>query len=109
MAEASGVCVTLEGNTLPVYPKAKEMAAIGLVPEGSYKNREYYLPRVEQAERLAVEMIDLIADPQTSGGLLMAVAADKADELKEKLLAAGCGAYAVGWIEARPTWGMRLV
>ncbi len=108
MAEASGVCVVLEGKSLPVYPQVREMAAMGLVPEGSYKNRDYYLPRVEQAESVPAEIIDLIADPQTSGGLLIAVSAEKSKELLEKLKAAGCGAYAVGRVEESPRWGMRV-
>ena len=53
------------------------MANIGLVPAGSYFNREHYLPRVVNRDALPPELVDILADPQTSGGLLMAVAPER--------------------------------
>ena len=66
---------------------------MGLVPEGSYANRAFYLPKVEQADRVPRAVLDLIADPQTSGGLLMAVAEERADTLCDRLRADGGQAY----------------
>lgn len=96
MAEASEVCLELEGNALPHYPRALEMAEIGLIPEGSYRNRDHYMPRVAPGSEISQLALDLLTDPQTSGGLLIAVKPDKAALLKERLLGAGCGAWKIG-------------
>jgi selenide,water dikinase len=73
MAEASRVGLIIEAGALHVFPLVLDMAAIGLVPAGSYHNREHYLPRVVNRDELQAELVDILADPQTSGGLLMAV------------------------------------
>lgn len=98
LAEASRVCVEIEVAALQVYPHAVEMAAIGLVPEGSYNNRQHYLPQVVNGADLPPELLDILADPQTSGGLLIAVAPEKTAELQRRLRAAGCGDYRIGTI-----------
>jgi len=100
LAVASAVGVVLGVAQLPVYPGAFEMAQIGLVPEGSYNNRSHYLPLVEQADQVDVDHLDLLADPQTSGGLLIAVAPDRAEALKSALLRVGAGAWSVGRVTA---------
>lgn len=103
MAEASGVGLEIEAAALHVYPQVLELAAIGLVPVGSYRNREYYLPRVVNREELPAEVVDIFADPQTSGGLLMAVAADRLALLTSRLGAAGCAAFQIGRVvDAHP-------
>lgn len=96
LAAASGVQLELSGASLPIYPQVQELAAIGLVPEGSYRNREFYLPRVESGYDLPPELIDVLADPQTSGGLLIAVAADKSAALAAALEERGAGCWEIG-------------
>lgn len=96
MAEASGVRLRIDAGVLPIYPHTQELAQVGLVPQGSYSNREFYLSSVLNADDLPVEIIDLIADPQTSGGLLMVVGEDRREEMVERLTAAGCGAWVIG-------------
>lgn len=108
LAAASNVRIVLDGKSLPAYPQALEMASMGLVPEGSYRNRAHYLPRVQDPERISAATLDLLADPQTSGGLLMVVAPDKCDLLRGKLSAAGCGAWIIGHIEEGPAGQMRV-
>ncbi|MCP3175486.1 selenide, water dikinase SelD [Desulfuromonas sp. KJ2020] len=108
MAEASSVCLELEGAALPAYPRALEMADMGLVPEGSYANRAYYLPRVEQAAQASRAVLDLIADPQTSGGLLMAVPEARADSLCAKLREGGGQAFVIGRVLPAPAARLRL-
>jgi selenide,water dikinase len=100
MAEASHVGIEIVASALHVYPQVLELAAIGLVPAGSYRNREHYLPRVANRAELGVEIVDILADPQTSGGLLMAVAADRLERLSGLLEAAGCDAFKIGRIVA---------
>ena len=108
MAEASGVCLVIEADNLPVYPQTVEMAAMGLVPEGSYRNRAHYLPRVLNADTLPPESLDLLADPQTSGGLLISVPAQKVQELLDRLQAAGCRGWDIGRVDESPVNHLRL-
>ncbi|SDM20072.1 selenophosphate synthase [Geoalkalibacter ferrihydriticus] len=108
LAMASQVCVILQGDALPAYPRALEMAAMGLIPEGSYRNRSHYLPQVLDAARISTPILDLLADPQTSGGLLISVAADKSAALRDKLLSAGCAAFLIGRIAADPSGRLQV-
>lgn len=108
LAEASQVGLKLEVNALRIYPRVAELAAIGLVPEGSYNNRHYYLERVSNGSALAPEIVDILADPQTSGGLLIAVAENRADLLERKLIEAGCDAFSIGNVIAGPPGTMQL-
>jgi selenide,water dikinase len=85
MAEASRVDLKISLQRLPVYPQALDMAEMGLVPAGSHRNREFYGSRLVGAEGRDPLLLDLLSDAQTSGGLLIAVAAEKADILEQQL------------------------
>lgn len=102
LAEASQVCLQLDLAALPLYSQVREMAACGLIPGGSYKNREFYLPKVVDGDRLGAEALDLLADPQTSGGLLIALAAEKVETLLSKLQAGGEQGWVIGEVAAGP-------
>ena len=73
LAESSGVGLQIDLAKLPAYPRALEMASIGLIPEGTYRNRDYYFRRVSGDKQADPILLDLLCDPQTSGGLLLAV------------------------------------
>ncbi len=98
MAAASAVGLEITADALHVYPQTLEMAAIGLIPAGSYRNREHYLPQVVNREQVAVEIVDILADPQTSGGLLIAIAPDKSGELLARLASTGSGGWVIGGV-----------
>jgi selenide,water dikinase len=103
MAEASRVGMVIEAGALHVYPLVLDMAAIGLVPVGSYHNREHYLPRVVNRETLPPELVDILADPQTSGGLLIAVSPERHDALHAALRTRGVTGWTVGRVtDAHP-------
>jgi selenide,water dikinase len=78
--------VRIFGNRLPVIAEAVEFAAMGLIPAGAYKNREFRKEMVEVFPSVDRGIQDILFDPQTSGGLLICVdgkkAADLLDELK---------------------------
>ena len=96
LAEASQVGIVIATGELQLYPLVMEMAAIGLVPAGSYHNREHYLPRVVNRDRVAPEIIDIIADPQTSGGLLVAIPPEKMPAMQAALQKRQIAAFVVG-------------
>jgi len=109
MAEASAVLLEFDGAALPIYPEVRELAAMGLIPTGSYRNREHYLPRVVEADRLDRTLLDLLADPQTSGGLLLAVAPERLTVLQMALQARRVSAWTVGRVAAGPAGWLRVV
>ena len=96
LAAASQVGLEIEASSLHVYPQVMDFAEIGLVPVGSYRNREHYMPSVVNRESVASAIVDILADPQTSGGLMISVAKDKLSQLMVQLEAAGCNAFHIG-------------
>ncbi len=100
MAEASQIGIELESAALHIYPQVMDLAAIGMVPVGSYRNREHYMPKVVNREHVAVEIVDILADPQTSGGLLISVPKESLTQLSSELEAAGCDAFNIGRVVA---------
>ena len=107
MAEASACQLLIESVALPEYPRTDEMMALGMVPVGAHRNREYYLPQARVEGGVPREMIDLVTDPQTSGGLLMAVAPDRHKDLLDALTQAGVPAWTIGRVQ--PGAGVHLV
>ena len=89
LAEASGVSIHVAVNTLPVLPQALDYAGMGIIPEGAYRNKSYYSPWVRSTlpELDSLEM--LAYDPQTSGGLLLAMERDAAEQLLQQLRQVG--------------------
>jgi selenide,water dikinase len=105
MAEASSVAVEVDLGALPLLPGAIEAAATGLVPAGAGKNRTS-VSAVLEIEPGADELrVDLCLDPQTSGGLLAAVAPEHADAVVRKLP----GSAVVGRVTDGPKGTVRLV
>lgn len=109
LAEASGVLVEIDAAALPVYPQAREMAAIGLIPVGSYNNREHYLPQVVDSDNLPPDVLDILADPQTSGGLLIAVAAERLADLLTACTQRGANGWVIGRVKEGPVGRLRVV
>lgn len=108
LAVASGVCLALDFSRLPVYPRARELAAEGRIPGGSRKNREHYLPQVVNRAELTTAQLDILADPQTSGGLLMAVAAERLKPLQAAMAERGATAWVIGSVEKAPAGSLRI-
>ena len=84
MAKGSGKTLEIDTGSIPVMRGAAEYAQMGLIPEGAYRNREYAENEV-QSEIAGSWMEDVIYDPQTSGGLLLAVHPEDAAALLERL------------------------
>ncbi len=108
MAEASRVGLRIFLADLPVYPRALEMAEMGLLPVGSHRNREFYYPRLRGHENCDPLYLDLISDPQTSGGLLIAVAKEKAELLAQRLTDGAVPAVRVGEVIPGPSGTLKL-
>ncbi len=85
----------LEPAAVPLLPEADVYAQQGLCPGGLKRNRDFRAPRVDTAPEVAPWLVDLLFDPQTSGGLLVALPADQADRAVEALGQAGVAVAAV--------------
>src|SRR3954452_21360432 len=94
MASRSGVRIELDADALPALPSALELADAGVRTGGARRNREYSGPHVESATTDAREA--LAFDPQTAGGLLVALPADKAPVLQATFAASGLDLHRVG-------------
>ena len=100
MAEGSDVTLRIQADKIPLLSGAMDYAAMGLIPAGAYRNREYTQGKVDSAlTDTALE--DILYDPQTSGGLLLAIdSRDTAKALKAlESLAFPC--EVIGKAEAR--------
>ena len=62
-------------------PGVLDYASMGLVPEGTYRNKAYQKKEVFLDEDISEDMEDLLFDPQTSGGLLVAVPFEEGEKL----------------------------
>ena len=85
MVTGSGCGMTVFSADIPVFPEAKEYAAMGLVPSGAYKNRAFRESMVTFGLHVDQVMQDICFDPQTSGGLLISIPAVQADTLLSQL------------------------
>lgn len=88
-ARASGVSLVIETGRLEVLPDALFYASMGLVPEGTYRNKAYNKKDVWLDEKVEEALEDLVFDPQTSGGLLVSLGREDAEAVLVKLEKAG--------------------
>jgi selenide,water dikinase len=95
MAEASEVAAEIDASTVPLLPGLGDLAAGGVVPAGTRSNRAYLDHWVDWGELPEDERL-ILADAQTSGGLLLAVSEGRAEELRRALGGRGVGGAVVG-------------
>jgi selenide,water dikinase len=96
MASGSGVTIELTAASLPTLPCARELAESGALTGGCHRNRTYLAGRVEIAPDLPRGLVEVAFDPQTSGGLLIAIAAAHSDALLRALSEHDVAAALVG-------------
>ncbi len=95
MAKQSGVIAVVDASEVPIWPGVYEAAKAGYIAGGAGKNRAHLKGKIEFAKDIDAVQQAILCDPQTSGGLLIAVAADKATKLVELLREAGTPCAAV--------------
>lgn len=82
MAESSGVGMKIYYDMLPFISPAKELAKAFEFPGGAFDNRLYFGDHVKAPKSLSEDELMLLFDPQTSGGLLLAVNSDRLDDFR---------------------------
>lgn len=96
MAEGSRLTIRLDASSVPVLPGVLDLAKMGMIPAGAYRNRKYFGSRIVLAPNLKTELADAIYDPQTSGGLLFSVAETDSQALLDRLKDHGIPAALIG-------------
>jgi len=99
MAQGSGVQAVVHPEELDLIGEAVELAKLGILPEGMYRNRSFAAPFVDAGDT-PLHIQDVLYDPQTAGGLLLAVDPAEAEELLAALSPCVPSAQRIG--ELRP-------
>ena len=103
MIEGTDVGMIIHSDAVPYFPEAKEYAEMGMVPGGTSRNRDFRIKMVEIDKNVSKVMLDILFDPQTSGGLLMAIPSDDAEPLLKRMRREGIkDAAIIGEIVAEP-------
>ena len=108
MARGSGVAMDIEVDAIPLLPGIEELLADGFVPGGTGRNLEFVVDHVVADPALWAARQNLLADPQTSGGLAMCVAAEHAEAALDALRAAGLPAARIGMVVDGPAGELRF-
>ena len=99
MAQGSGVEIHLDVDSIDLIPEALDLARTGVLPEGMYRNRGFAEAYVDAGDTELAKQ-DMLYDPQTSGGLLIAVDPADADALFAELKATVPSAQRIGTVKA---------
>jgi selenide,water dikinase len=103
MLETGGVGLVIKAAAVPLLPDVRRYAQLGLKPGGLGRNRAYYRsPLVDVGPAVPSDLLDVLYDPQTSGGLFAALPAARAADVTARLRAAGVAAAMVGEVVAEP-------
>jgi selenide,water dikinase len=103
MIEGTDVGMIIHVDAVPYFPEAKEYAEVGMVPGGTMRNRDFRTKMVDIDKNVSRVMVDILFDPQTSGGLLISVPAADAEPLLKKMRRLGVKSAAIiGEVVAKP-------
>ena len=105
MAQGSGCSIHIRTSQVPFHAEAYPLAEMGLIPAGAYRNRDYAARGVAAGAGVSRAMQDILYDPQTSGGLLMALPEADAQSCLAELRDILPQAAAIGYVtEHRQAW-----
>jgi hypothetical protein len=98
MAQGSNCTLHIQVDKVPYHAEALELAAMGLIPAGAYRNREYAQAGVAVRGNVSLAMEDILYDPQTSGGLLFAIPEAEAEACLSRLKQVIPNAAIIGYV-----------
>ncbi|OPZ72342.1 MAG: Selenide, water dikinase [Firmicutes bacterium ADurb.Bin456] len=101
MTAASGVGALINLSQIPVLEQVRELASLGLIPAGAYRNLDYLEKKLQWDSSIDETDKLILTDPQTSGGLLMAIPGEKTAATLAALRDAGVAAAKIGKIISR--------
>ena len=86
----------IDYDKIPLLPNLIDYVDLGMIPAGTYNNRDYMKDSIIDFEKIPVEITDILFDPQTSGGLLIAVDPQEATKLNNELKLNGISSEIIG-------------
>ena len=98
MAQGSDVSLHILCSRVPFHPEAVPMAEMGLIPAGAYRNRDYAGAGVAVRGDISRAMQDILYDPQTSGGLLIALPEKEAEQCLDEMRQTVPDAAIIGYV-----------
>jgi len=107
MTGTAEIGLKIFSDKLELLPDVTEYARMGLIPAGTYRNRDYRQKFVKNHESVNRTTMDLLFDPQTSGGLLFTVDENQADEICRKMKRNNVAAHIIG--ETTATGGIEII
>jgi len=99
IAQASRVTIRIFAERLPLMPEALELAEAGMIPGGAKANREFVQGHASIAQTIDGNLVHVMFDPQTSGGLLIAIPEGKADNFEQESEKQNIFAQHIGQVE----------
>ena len=103
MIEGTDVGMVIYSSQVPFFPEVKELSEMGMIPGGLHRNREFRISMVEISPEIPLFMVDVLFDPQTSGGLLISVPGAEAEPLLDRMHKEGIEEAAIiGEVVAEP-------
>ncbi|MBP5291234.1 MAG: selenide, water dikinase SelD [Lachnospiraceae bacterium] len=100
MAQGSGCTLHISAKDVPYHEEAFEFADMGFIPAGAYRNREYAEHGVS-APGICRPLLDIMYDPQTSGGLLISSPKEEAERMLGEFADGGLFAVVIGHVTGR--------
>lgn len=108
MARGAAVTFRLNVAEIPLMAGVTELAADGMLPAGCYRNRDHYLPMISTPEPTGERLLPLF-DPQTSGGMLIALAPAEAERFMSQADARGIFARRIGSVHPAASHVLELI
>jgi len=105
--KASGASAEIDAGAVPVLPGTLDLAAQGVVPSGTHSNHEFLASSVDWGSLSETEQL-VLADAQTSGGMLIAIPEDRVAILERSLAERGVAAAMIGAIEDGDPGSIRI-
>jgi selenide,water dikinase len=85
LARGSEVTLEMDSSRVPLIPGALDLARQGLLTSGDKSNRSYVGPDIRMADQVPGDLASLLFDPQTAGGMLISIDADRAESMLTEL------------------------
>ena len=96
MIQSSEIGAVIEYDKMIILPEVLEFTKVGLVPAGAYNNKNYRSCYINNFADIPAEKMDILFDPQTSGGLILGVAPNQAEAMLKEMKSAGIDAFICG-------------
>jgi selenide,water dikinase len=85
MIEGSDVGMVIQSSSVPIFREIQEFVEMGIIPGGLNRNRKFRMNMIEAGPGCPEWIVDVLFDPQTSGGLLISLPSKEAEALVKRM------------------------